>query len=117
MTRRGRSQTSAAPAARPERPRLHQAIVPFVVSTRTLAEWTLIPERRIRELLARHPEVPQSRAGHEILLSADAVQQLLDVLRVGASGAAPVDNSPPDDLESAADVLGLAGLRLAGGSR
>jgi hypothetical protein len=93
-------------ARRNLRPRPTTPVAPLVVSTRTLAKWTEIPERRFREALAEHPEVKCSPLGRDVLLSSDAVATLLDVLR-NEAGAASVDGSEDDDSDTPTTTDGV----------
>jgi hypothetical protein len=96
---------------RPIKPRPTAAVMPLVTSTRVIAEWTGIPERRFREALARHPEVPRSALGRDVLLSPAAVEKLLAVLQVDAGDAAVSDLG--EELATVDDVLRLVGRKTA----
>ena len=99
-------------ARRNLRPRPLAPVTPLIVSTRTLAAWTEIPDRRWREALAEHPEVPRSCLGRDVLLGSDAVALLLDLLRTDA-GSEPADDADEagDDTPLTADGV-LARLNL-----
>jgi hypothetical protein len=87
------------------------AVSPLLVSTRTLAEWTRIPDRNFREVLARHPEIDRSRLGRELLLAPESVRQLLEVLRVVADEKVPRALAEHDTADK---VLAAVNLRVVG---
>ena len=92
--------------SRPRRslkPRAPIAVSPVCITTENSLQVAGLPPRKLREALAMHPEIPRSRLGQTLLVSAEAFGQLLERLRVGGAEA-PVTTGE-DDAEPTADEL------------
>jgi hypothetical protein len=63
-------------------PRPPIAVAPLAISTENCLLIGGIVSRKLRELLAQHPDVPRSRAGHTIIVEASHFYALLERVRV-----------------------------------
>jgi hypothetical protein len=83
-------------------------VAPLAISTETCFQLAGVTPRKLRETLARHPDVPRPRIGKTVIVSAHDFQDLLERLvevgdpprparsrRVG--GEVNADRAPPTD--------------------
>jgi hypothetical protein len=93
------------------RPRPAVAVAPLAVSTENSLAVAGVPPRRLRELLAAHPEVPRARAGHLTIVTAEDFFALLERLRVVDESAGPAstdegDGAQPETVDGVLRALG-----------
>ena len=110
--------SSIEPKRRKLRPREPVSAMPSFVSQLTSLPLLGIDDRRYRELLVDHPEVPRTRIGKLVLVELDAMRELLRRLAVEApSGNAEAEPAGEDDddrrLDSPDAVLAAIGRRRA----
>lgn len=88
--------------------------VPLTVSDQTALDLVGLTGRQLRDLLARHPEVPRTIVGRRVLVRADVLLALLDRLAVTPDPVPVVPAAPPDGAPGVAEVLAAIGRRRAG---
>lgn len=91
----------------PRRPRPPIAVAPLAISTETCLALGGITDRKMRDALARYPNVPRSRIGHTLLVTPEAFAELLELTRVAEGDVAGADQVEDDDDQpsSVDDVL------------
>ena len=96
--------------ARARRPRPPIAVAPLAISTENSLQLGGLQPRKFRDALARCPEIPRSRIGHTLLVTAEAFGELLDRLRVTDGGEVDAHQGEEDDQpKSIDDVLRMLG--------
>lgn len=112
------SSVSSSPAPRRvlrETPPL--AVAPLLVSDRNCFPLTGLTDRQLRELLAKHPEIPRHVEGHRVLVAAaDLVAFVRTVATVDLHAEPAPDAHEGDQLDDADSVLAAIGHRRIGGS-
>ena len=78
-------------------PRPPIAVAPLAISTETCLQLGGLQPRKFRDALARFPQIPRSRDGHTLLVTASAFAELLDLLRVSDGEEVGADQAEEDD--------------------
>jgi hypothetical protein len=87
----------------PRRPRPPIAVAPLAISTETCLQLGGITDRKMRDALARYPEIARSRIGHTLLVTPEAFAELLERTRVTEGDVAGVDQVEDDDQPTSVD--------------
>ena len=95
----------ASPKRGPRRPRPPIAVAPLAISTETCLQLGGITGRKMRDALARFPDVPRSRMGHTLLVTPEAFAELLERTRVTEGDVANQGEDEDDQPRSVDDLL------------